>query len=105
MPDTSKIEILDMSDWKPIETAPQGTSILLWWRPVNGNIYAETAVLGQIGYGDHKGEWWNCRGEYQDVWHLTHWMPLPDPPIDSKQSAIHPEWKGPIMVRETHNET
>jgi len=67
-------------EWQPIETAPVATSILLWWRPKDGNKYAEACVIGQIS-AHEDGKWWNGqRGEYQDIWHVTHWMPLPSSP-------------------------
>ncbi|WP_367575703.1 DUF551 domain-containing protein [Pelagibius litoralis] len=63
-----------------MEEAPKNKGLLLWWRPKDENPYAETAVIGQISsYED--GMWWNGqRGEYQPVWHITHWQPLPSPP-------------------------
>ena len=69
-----------MSDWQPIETAPVNKTVLFWWRPINPNPYAEACVIGQISSYE-EGKWWDsARGEYQDVWHVTHWMPLPGAP-------------------------
>jgi hypothetical protein len=78
-----------------IETAPKDKWLLLWWRPrsdpryphppenasaISNNRYAETWVVGMIR-SDEPGSWWNGqRGEYQDIWHVTRWMPLPAPP-------------------------
>ena len=28
------------------------------------------------GEGEFEGKWWDG-GKYQDVWHVTHWLPLP----------------------------
>ncbi|MBU8921803.1 MAG: DUF551 domain-containing protein [Bacteroidales bacterium] len=72
-----------MSEWQPIETAPVGVRLLLWWRPIDGNKHAETSLIGQVCYGEYEGQWWNDqRGAYQDLWHITHWKLLPEPPED-----------------------
>lgn len=70
--------------WQPIETAPSDRSVLLWWRPKNDdNIYAEACIIGQVS-SHEPGKWWNGqRGEYQDIWHVTHWMELPTTPRHS----------------------
>jgi hypothetical protein len=81
--------------WQPIETAPYDTNILMWWRPradpkypappeaaseLSNNRYAETCVIGQRSFSE-RGTWWNGqRGESQDIWHITHWQPLPNRP-------------------------
>lgn len=69
------------NEWRPIETAPLGEYVLFWWRPIHdNNPYAESCVIGQISTHE-LGKWWNGQtGTYQDVWHLTHWMPLPKSP-------------------------
>ena len=62
-----------MSEWQPIETAPQdGTQILVFGHDTfavaefrNG----EWRDMGDIGWG----------GFYAEVM-PTHWMPLPEPP-------------------------
>lgn len=89
--------------WQPIETAPWDKNVLLWWRPVaspeypqppenasplSNNRYAEACVIGQVcapdqtnGWGQKPTKWWNGqRGEQQDIWHVTHWRPLPKAP-------------------------
>lgn len=69
-----------MTEWQDISTAPLDRNILLWWRPITPNRYAEAVVIGSLS-SHEEGKWWNPqRGEYQDSWHVTHWMPLPDPP-------------------------
>lgn len=78
-------------EWQPIETAPVGVRLLFWWRPIDGNKHAEACVTGSLCYGydathghitgEKTGKWWNDQlGKEQDVWHLTHWMPLPEAP-------------------------
>ncbi len=85
-----------MSDWQPIDTAPAGERVLMWWRPradpeyrarrpeaaspLSDNRYAECCVIGEVS-GYEKGKWWDGRdGQYQDLWHVTHWRPLPNGP-------------------------
>lgn len=70
--------MIDMA-WKPIETAPLDKRILLWWRPIGTNPYAQTVVCGQISSYE-EGKWFNDRSEYQDVWHVIAWQPLPKAP-------------------------
>ena len=62
-----------MTEWKPIETAPEDSEILLW-----------------DGKGIYIGECWpDCRGDDSQPYFIvleigqifpTHWMPLPEPP-------------------------
>lgn len=62
--------------WEPIETAPKdGTQILAW----DGYDY-EVAH-----YSVKADEWTVCDDEYH--MHPTHWMPLPDPPVE----AVRPD--------------
>jgi hypothetical protein len=78
-------------NWLPIETAPTDRSILLWWRPKDANPFAEDVVIGQVS-SHELGKWWNGqRGEYQDVWHVTHWAPLPSAPEGNVIPAAKPE--------------
>lgn len=92
-----------MTGWQPIETAPVGKWVLMWWRPRSdpkyprpadyasarsNNKYAECCVIGHVSLhdgmltaGEKPKTWWNGqRQEEQDIWHITHWMPLPSPP-------------------------
>lgn len=75
-------EQINANQWQPIETAPEGKTMLLWWIPKDPNPYAEAIVIGQLsGYEEHEGEWWDVQsGKYQSLKHITHWMPLPEPP-------------------------
>lgn len=74
-----------MTDWRPIESAPLDKNVLLWWRPNDENPYAEAVVIGCVS-SHEDGKWWNPqRAVYQDIWHVTHWMPLPEPPPESKK--------------------
>ena len=69
-----------MSDWQPIETAPERTPVLVWH-----------PGLGMGG--------WNVMMRYKTLWTETmhdgrtlkegyepsHWMPLPAPPKEEKK--------------------
>ena len=72
-----------MSEWQPIETCPlpafdpekwyrNGPSVLLWTHWVSVGSYGYT----QTGKGR-----WQIVGR---TVHPTHWMPLPDPPKETK---------------------
>jgi hypothetical protein len=84
--------------WQPIETAPISRFVLMWWRPLSdprypvppeaastrsNNRYAETCVIGSIvdpkDFDAKPSQWWDGK-RYQDIWHVTHWQPLPEPP-------------------------
>jgi hypothetical protein len=61
-----------MSDWQLIETAPKdGTAILSWDGQFRVVIAWSTRDKGWFLCDDERGDW-------ADV---THWMPLPAPPI------------------------
>lgn len=71
--------------WQPIDTAPIGKTILLWWTPIDDNKYAEAAVIGQVSEHE-KGMWWNGqRAEYETLARITHWLPLPEVPTDAER--------------------
>ena len=63
-----------MTEWQPIETAPDdGYPVLLWYANYDGMI---------------QGWWFSSPKGIDDGWETiigtignpTHWMPLPDPP-------------------------
>lgn len=61
-----------MSDWQPIDTAPKdGRQILVWDR-------ADRETDKLYWMQDH---WNNILGHAVDADALTHWMPLPNPPV------------------------
>ena len=62
-----------MSEWKPIQTAPVGTPILVW------GPEDEFAVAEYEGRSNRACHLSYSFGEYCDVY-PTHWMPLPEPP-------------------------
>lgn len=59
--------------WRPIETAPNsGTFLIYWKKPDKTNVIRiATALNGWIGYGDFY---------VHRAFEATHWMPLPEPP-------------------------
>ena len=61
-----------MSEWRPIETAPVGKSIL---------IYGSGGVL--FGYLDLQGNW-RARHHGPIKSEPSHWMPLPEPPKEAQ---------------------
>jgi hypothetical protein len=75
--------------WQPIETAPTNQSILIFvptWEHYGPGIYR--AILVDMGTGRH---WlttaWAIGRDLQDGYDPTHWMPLPEPPVDGVQAA------------------
>lgn len=68
---------LTQTTWFPIETAPKGARILLWWTPVDVNPFAECAIIGQVSAFEPGRYWDGQRGAYDDLERITHWMPLP----------------------------
>jgi Protein of unknown function (DUF551) len=77
-----------VNDWRPIETAPRGTlqepvQILVW--VANGGIYHK----GQIAFGRvtefESGNIIVQADDYLGHWNITHWMPLPQPPMEESK--------------------
>ena len=58
-----------MSEWQPIDTAPENTDVLVW------EAYGEQFVVAQQEDGCWVAVW---SGE--PIGDVTHWMPLPEPP-------------------------
>lgn len=70
-------EVVEMSGWRPIETAPKDGRYILAYRESAAGIFIAK-------WCSDKGFWINtCTG-----WHdlHTHWMPLPEPPEEEKES-------------------
>lgn len=62
-------------EWQPIETAPFGGEVLACTE--TGAIYIAFQA-GELGHGD--GTYWMmCDGP--EITGVTHWMPLPPPPV------------------------
>lgn len=96
-----------MGEWQPIETAPVGKWILMWWISANPeNTAAHCAMVGQVSpyrpdssrVSDKPEYIWNpaamsCSHNYdpmndtgyQPIAIVTHWMPLPAPPVNGSE--------------------
>lgn len=59
-----------MSEWQPIETAPVDTAILLYQR----------CGPCEVGHFNTKLDAYVSGWDHRRLYHLTHWMPLPEPP-------------------------
>ena len=75
-----------MSEWKPIETAPQdGTEILAcFWHPDLPHLYKPTTVMWAAYHPNAEGKK-TFRTSHiggNKMERLTHWIPLPEPPKD-----------------------
>lgn len=71
---TRLLRQLQQKQWAPIKTAPKdGTKVLLIGTLFSMSIPAPVPIVGWYSRG-----WWS----YNDVtlYHVTHWMPLPEPP-------------------------
>ncbi len=73
--------------WQPIETAPLDKRVLLWWTPVNGNKFAEAAIIGEVS-SHFPGTYWDggyqgadYMAGYKPLDRVTHWMLLPPAPV------------------------
>ncbi len=61
-----------MSDWQPIETAPNATVILVWCSK------NKETFIGFQYQGNKRWDCWHSDGQI----YPTYWMPLPNPPIE-----------------------
>lgn len=67
------IEAHQRQQWRPIETAPHETLVVLGW--YEGDVFKQEIALASAGRrypGGVSDMWWHGRA--------THWMPLPSPP-------------------------
>ena len=64
---------LAVSEWQKIETAPKdGTDVL---------VYGPTCWRVTICRWHERDEWWETGTDFITYNDLTHWMPLPEPPV------------------------
>lgn len=80
-----------MTEWQPIETAPNAKVVVGGWWSVNGvlkwhenvtNVFVRHIIKSRLFRPDVIGEEYNAyiNSSY------THWRPLPDPPqLDTNQ--------------------
>lgn len=85
-------------DWQPIETAPYATFVLAWLYlpknpPASGPVIAQRCYVQQDDPDTYPeaqrqtvGCWW-ANGMYYTAGHVTHWMPLPAPPLETHDDA------------------
>lgn len=77
-----------MSEWRPIETAPEGEHIMLFWpggERGNGGIECATIFrdeTGALSYWTHGGPNAGSDWEPRDGERPTHWRRLPEQPHD-----------------------
>ena len=79
----SVAELIEITSWKPIDSAPKNASILISGGTYNVERYENLPcdfVTIAYWYRDH---WRGSQEEGHDEWYVhlpTHWMPLPEPP-------------------------
>jgi hypothetical protein len=68
-----------MSEWQKIETAPKdGRSILIW--------QSRTARPWKVARWDLTWQRWLFGGKANAQPQISHWQPLPDPPVEDNGS-------------------
>ena len=69
-----------MSDWRPIATAPKDGTVILSW---DGNVRM------CVAWSTRDKCWFVYDDDNRDDWNdVTHWMPLPDPPVKEEPAGI-----------------
>lgn len=63
-----------MTDWQPIETAPKGRSLLVWFGRVG--MHYNVLICDDMGWREAVDDGRQLKEGYEP----THWMPLPEPP-------------------------
>ena len=75
-----------MSEWQPIETAPNDGRIALVYRPLAEKSFDNPIELKRLLGGNR--HCWDCTvpdgavptNPTDGCCHVTHWMPIPEPP-------------------------
>lgn len=67
-------------EWQPIETAPRvdGEYLLLWCGWPETGCAVDKPKRG-------KRDWYSEPAGINPIFHVTHWMPLPPPPLGAEQ--------------------
>jgi hypothetical protein len=91
------------SGWLSVDEMlpPYEKKVLAWWRPIDNNPWAETVVIADRCYverphadegnGAYQPGCWFANGRYYPEFHITHWLPLPKIPADSKLATAMAE--------------
>lgn len=71
---------MNADDWKPIETMPYATRVLLWFVtiPLDGHKAPDGVVMGEK-YLVEPDKFWDGHCSRPLAW-VTHWMPAPPGP-------------------------
>lgn len=89
-----------MSEWQPIETAPEGKrGEILAFKPRIGQL-----IVKWLDAGDGDFEGWHESWDHQPIEGLTHWMPLPAEP-GSEKPRQEVEWPQPALSTPFARET
>jgi hypothetical protein len=78
-----------MSEWKPIETAPSDTEIVVYAPTETPSVFTAMKFewgTGSPDWGRYSGGIDASKDDYfgDPDFYPTHWMPLPAPPAPSK---------------------
>lgn len=76
-----KREWVGLTEWKPIETAPKDTEVLLYCNKFIP-LYIGKKRYGSLGEPQQDEFEWRCSSSGRFA-NPTYWMPLPQPPIEA----------------------
>lgn len=71
------MEALKRQRWIPCreKLPPNGVGVLIW-DAIDGDVFIGSVLNGTFGVDGFEDE--------QFVWNITHWMPLPEPPKETR---------------------
>lgn len=69
-----------MSEWQPIETAPDDGSHFVAWFTTSYGGFAHICAIDKFRGERRISSTWAYYSEAPDMSNVTHWMPLPKPP-------------------------
>ena len=84
---TEAAAALEANEWKPIESAPLETDLIVF----GGVIYNHGSLMGFVNHGeigsqDRNGIWFtNNNFPHGKIEKPTHWQPLPKPPKETQE--------------------
>lgn len=85
-----------MMEWQPIETAPRDGSLVILYRPLAEETNDQKIAIKQsISYNNHCWDKTVPEGCVKENYtggscYATHWMPLPDEPVNDESLNISP---------------